>query len=181
MRQLPSFLLRCNISKRIGKSTTHTHHKVQVITGRISGTAHIANYLTSSNHCAGRNGCGRHVGVARGEPRAIVDQNLVAKAVVPAADQNRTGVGGQNRGPFRGRNVNAPVTGIAESIRFSELGRHAGMPWQRPDHGAISHGWHCGSCASSCAAQLYQHGPHLIGKKLMQNIHLIICKSQVMG
>ena len=87
MRQLPSFLLRCNISKRIGKGTSHTHLKVQVITGRISGTAHIANYLTSSNHCAGRNGCGRHVRIPCGQTGSIVNQHLITKTVVPATDQ----------------------------------------------------------------------------------------------
>lgn len=49
----------------------------------------------------------------------------------------------------------------------------AGIPWQWPTHGTISHGRHVSPCAGSCAAQLHQHGPHFMCEQLMQNIYLI--------
>ena len=43
-------LLRCNIGKWIDKDSSHVYLKVQVVSSRISSTAHIANNLTGSNN-----------------------------------------------------------------------------------------------------------------------------------
>lgn len=94
---------------------------MQVVTGRITGAAYIANHLTSCNNCARRNGCGRHVRIPCGQTSSIINQYLIAKTVVPAANQNSAAVGGQNRGPFWGGNVNASVSGIAKSVRLPKV------------------------------------------------------------
>ena len=63
---------------------------MQVETCAVAGIA----YITYNLLCRYRFPCGdgslRHVDVPRGQARAVVQQNLVAVAIVPAADQHRT-------------------------------------------------------------------------------------------
>ncbi len=56
-----------------------------------------AAYITYNLPCRYRFTCGngslRHMGVPRGQARAVIQQYLIAVAVVPATDQYRTAVG----------------------------------------------------------------------------------------
>ena len=66
---------------------------MQVVAGAVTGTA----YITYNPPCRYRFSCGngslRHMGVPRGQARAVVQQNLITVAVVPAADKHRAAVG----------------------------------------------------------------------------------------
>ena len=73
----------------IHPNPTLHHPKMQMIPSAIAGAAYIPNNLP----CRYRFPCGnsslRHVGVPRGQARAVIQQNLITVAVVPAADQHR--------------------------------------------------------------------------------------------
>ena len=63
---------------------------MQVVAGAVAGAAYIPYNLP----CRYRFPCGdgslRHVGVPRGQASAVIQQHLIAVAVVPAADQHRS-------------------------------------------------------------------------------------------
>ena len=68
----------------------------------------------------------RHVGVPRGQALAVIQHHLIAVAVVPAADQHRTAVGGAVKAA-PGTIVRADKTGIeiacgdGRTLRILEL------------------------------------------------------------
>ena len=62
-----------DITKWIGKDSSNTHLKMEVIASGIAGTSHIADYLTGGDHSTRRNSGGRHVRVACREPGPIIN------------------------------------------------------------------------------------------------------------
>ena len=94
---------------------------MQVVAGAVTGTAYITYNLPCRYRFPCGNGSLRHVGVPRGQARAIIHQHLIAGVVVPAADQHRAAVGSQDMcAPWR-RNVSAVMPGIAEGVHFPEM------------------------------------------------------------
>ena len=78
---------------------------MQVVAGAVAGIA----YITYDLSCRYRFPCGNgslcHVGIPRGQARAVVQQNLVAVAVVPAGDNGRAAVGSEDRRTLRRGNI----------------------------------------------------------------------------
>ena len=105
---------------------------MQVETCAVAGIA----YLTYNLPCRYRFPCGngslRHVGVPRGQARAVVQQNLVAGAIVPAGDNDRAAVGGENRRPLRRGNVRTAMPGITVSVVVTKIAGNIGVAGQRP-------------------------------------------------
>ena len=103
---------------------THTilHHlKMQVETCAVAGIAYITYNLPCRYRFTCGNGSLRHVGIARGKSRTVIQQHLIAIAVVPAADQNRAAVGSQDGCALRCWNIRAAMPGIAEGVHFPEV------------------------------------------------------------
>ena len=76
------------------------------------------------------------MGVPRGKSSAVIQQHLIAVAVVPAADQHRAAVGSQDGCAFRRGNIRAAMPGVAEGIHFPEVAGYISVPRQRPLQGA---------------------------------------------
>ena len=70
---------------------------MQVVAGAVAGIAYITYDLSCRYRFACGNGSLRHMGIARGQARAVIRQNLVAATVVPTADQHRAAVGSEDR------------------------------------------------------------------------------------
>ena len=142
---------------------------MQVVACAVAGAA----YITYNLPCRYRFPCGdgslRHVGVPRGQARAVIQQHLIAVAVVPAADQHRTAVGGEDRRTLRCGNVRAAMPGIAEGVRFPEVAGYIGVTRQRPAQFTVRN--------SNPAAQGKQTGAHFLGKQLVQNLPLVLRKA----
>ena len=66
---------------------------MQVVAGAVAGAAYITYNLPCRYRFTCGNGSLRHMGVPRGKSSAVIQQHLIAVAVVPAADQYRTAVG----------------------------------------------------------------------------------------
>ena len=81
------------------------HPKTQVETCAVAGIAYITYNLPCRYRFPCGNGSLRHVGVPRGQARTVVQQNLVAVAVVPAGDNGRAAVGSEDRRPLRRGNI----------------------------------------------------------------------------
>ena len=109
------------------------------------------------------------MGIPRGKPCAVIQQYLIAVAVVPAADQHRAAVGSQNGCAFRRGNIRAAMPGIAEGVHFPEVAGYIGVTRQRPAQLAIGN--------SSPAAKCQQAGAHFLGKQLVQNVPLVLRKA----
>ena len=119
-------------TQRINPYPTLHQLKMQMETCTVTGTAYITYNLPCRHGFARRDGCCCHVGIPRGQARAIIQQNLIAVAVVPAADQHRATVGGENRRPLRRGNVRTAMPGVAEGVNFPEVAGYISMPRQRP-------------------------------------------------
>ena len=105
---------------------------MQVVAGAVAGAAHIPNHLPCRYRFTCGNGSLRHMGVPRGKSSAVIQQHLIAVAVVPAADQNSSAVGSQDGCTFRRRNVRAAMPGVAEVVHFPEVAGYIGVTRQRP-------------------------------------------------
>ena len=81
------------------------HLKTQVETCAAAGIAYIPYNLPCRYRFPCGNGSLRHVGVPRGQARTVVQQNLVAVAVVPARDNGRAAVGSEVRCTLRRGNI----------------------------------------------------------------------------
>ena len=95
------------------------------------------------------------MGVPRGKSSAVIQQHLIAVAVVPAADQHRAAVGSQDGCSLRCGNICAAMPGIAEGVHFPEVAGYISVPRQRPAQLAIGN--------SNPAAQSKQAGAHFLG------------------
>ena len=125
-------LLQTNHIHRIHTHTILHNLKMQVETCAVAGIAYITYNLPCRHRFPCGNGSLRHVGVPRGQARAVIQQNLIAVAVVPAADKHRAAVGSQDGRTLRRGNVRASMPGIAEGVHFPEVAGYISVPRQRP-------------------------------------------------
>ena len=128
---------------------------MQVEACAVAGIAYITYNLPCRYRFTCGNGSLRHVGVPRGQARAVIQQHLIAVAVVPAADQHRAAVGSQDRCALRRWNIRAAVPGIAEGVHFPEVAGYIGVTRQRPAQFTVRNSNH--------AAQGKQAGTHFLG------------------
>ena len=95
------------------------------------------------------------MGIPRGKSSAVIQQHLIAVAVVPAADQYRAAVGSQDWRTLRRGNIRAAMPGTAKSVHFPEVAGYIGVPRQRPAQFTVRN--------SDPAAQGKQAGAHFLG------------------
>ena len=105
---------------------------MQVETCAVAGITYITYNLPCRYRFTCGNGSLRHVGVPRGKSSAVIQQNLVAVAVVPARDNDRAAVGGENRRPLRRGNVRTAMPGITVSVVVTKIAGNIGVAGQRP-------------------------------------------------
>ena len=86
-----------------------------------AGIAYITYNLPCRYCFACGNGSLRHVGVPCGQARTVIQQHLIAVAVVPATDQHRAAVGSQDMCALWHGNVSAAMSGIAEGVHLPEM------------------------------------------------------------
>ena len=125
-------LLQTNHIHRIHTHTILHNLKMQVETCAVAGIAYITYNLPCRYRFPCGNGSLRHVGVPRGQARAVIQQNLIAVAVVPAADQHRTAVGSQDGCTLRRGNVRTAMPGITVSVVVTKIAGNIGLAGQRP-------------------------------------------------
>ena len=101
---------------------------MQVVAGTVTGTAYINYNLPCRYRFPCGNGSLRHVGVPRGQARAVIQQHLIAVAVVPAADQHRAAVGGEDGCALRRGNIRAAMPGTAEKSCTAQSAGHRSAP-----------------------------------------------------
>ena len=142
---------------------------MQVVAGAVTGIAYITYNLPSRHGFARRDGCCCHVGIPRGKSCTVIQQHLIAVAVVPAADQHRAAVGSEDRRSLRCGNIRAAVPGIAEGVHFPEVAGYIGVSRQRPAQRAVGNG--------NPTTQGKQAGAHFLGKQLVQNVPLVLHKA----
>ena len=70
---------------------------MQVVAGAVTGTAYITYNLPCRYRFPCGNGSLHYMGVSRGQACTVIQQHLIAVAVVPAADQHRAAVGSEDR------------------------------------------------------------------------------------
>ena len=94
-------------TQRVNPNSVLHYLKMQMEAGAVAGIA----YITYNLPCRYRFTCGdgslHHMGIACGQTRAVVQQNLIAVAVVPAADQHHAAVGSQDGVPS-GAGISVP-------------------------------------------------------------------------
>ena len=117
---------------RIHAHTILHNLKMQVETRAVAGIAYIPYNLPCRYRFPCGNGSLRHVGVPRGQARTVVQQNLVAVAVVPAGDNDRAAVGSEDRRTLRRRNIRAAMPGITVSVVVTKIAGNLGVAGQRP-------------------------------------------------
>lgn len=113
---------------------------MQVVAGAVAGAAHIPNHLPCRYRFPCGNGSLRHMGIPRGQTRAVIQQHLIAIAVIPAADQHSAAVGGEDGCALRRGNVRTAMPGIAEGVHFPEVAGYISVPRQRPAQLAMPYG-----------------------------------------
>ena len=141
---------------------------MQVVAGAVTGTACITYNLPCRYRFPCGNGSLRHVGVPRGQTRTVIQQHLIAVAVVPAADQHRAAVGSQNGCSLRRGNIRAAMPGVTVSVVVTKIAGNIGVAGQRPAQRAI---------LDDAAAKCQQAGTHFLGKQLVQNVPLVLRKA----
>ena len=105
---------------------------MQVVAGAVAGAAYITYNLPCRYRFTCGNGSLRHMGVPRGKSSAVIQQHLIAVAVVPATDQYRTAVGSEDRRTLRRGNVRTAMAGVAVSIVITKIAGNLGVAGQRP-------------------------------------------------
>ena len=108
-------------TQRLNLNPAMQYIKMQVVACAVAGIAYITYNLPCRYRFTCGNGSLRHVGVLRGQARAIIQQHLIAVAVVSAADQHRAAVGSQDMCALWRGNVSAAMLGIAEDVHFPEM------------------------------------------------------------
>ena len=111
------------------------------------------------------------MGIPRGKSSAVIQQHLIAVAVVPAADQHRAAVGSEDRRSLRRGNVRAAMPGIAEGVHFPEVAGYISVSRQRPLQGAVT------DHAADTAAQCQQIRAQFIRQQLAKNVALVLRKA----
>ena len=142
-------------TQRVNPNPTLHYLKMQMIPGAVAGIANITYNLPCRYRFPCGNGRLRHMGIACGQTRTVVQQNLIAVAVVPAGNDDRAAVGSQDGGALRRGNVRAAMPGIAEGVHFPEVAGYIGAPRQRPAQFTVRN--------SNPAAQGKQAGTHFLG------------------
>ena len=151
------------------KNPTLHYLKMQMEAGAVAGIANITYNLPCRYRFTCGNGSLHHMDIPRGQTRAVVQQHLIAVAVVPAADQHCAAVGSEDRCALRRGNIRAAMPGIAEGVRLPEVAGYIGVTRQRPAQRAIGN--------SNPAAERQQAGAHFLRKQLLQNIPLVLRKA----
>ena len=139
-----------------------------MVASAVARAAYIPDYLTSRHGFARRDGCCCHVGIARGKSCTIVQQHLIAVAVVPAADQHRAAVGSQDGCSLRCGNICAAMPGIAEGVHFPEVAGYISVSRQRPLQGAVT------DRVADTAAQCQQIRAQFVRQQLVKNVALVL-------
>ena len=153
---------------RVHTSPILHHFKMQMETCTVTSVADIAYNLSCRYRFPCGNGSLRHVGVPRGQARAVIQQDLIAVAVVPAADQHRAAVGSQDGCAFRRGNVCAAMPGVAEGVHLPEVAGYISVPRQRPLQGAVT------DHAADTAAQCQQIRAQFVRQQLVKNVALVL-------
>ena len=83
-------------TQRVNPNPALQYLKMQVVACAVAGIAYITYNLPCRYRFTCGNGSLRHVGVPRGQTRAVIQRHLIAVAVVPATDQHRAAVGSQD-------------------------------------------------------------------------------------
>ena len=94
---------------------------MQMIACAVTSAAYIPDHLTSRHGFTRRDGCCCHVGIARGQARTVIQQHLIAIAVIPTGNHYSAAVGSQNGCTLRRGNVRAAMPGVAEGVHFPEV------------------------------------------------------------
>ena len=142
--------------------------KMQVTACAVASIAHIPNNLPCRYRLTCGDGSLHHMGIACGQAHAVIQQNLIAVAVVPAADQHRTAVGGEDRRTLRCGNIRAAMPGIAEGVHFPEVAGYISVPMQRPLQGAAA------DHVADTAAQCQQIRAQFVRQQLVKNVALVL-------
>ena len=79
-------------TQRVNPNSVLHYLKMQVVAGAVTGITYITYNLPCRYRFPCGNGSLRHMGIARGQTCAVIQQHLIAVAVVPAADQHRAAV-----------------------------------------------------------------------------------------
>ena len=119
-------------TQRVDSNPTLHYLKMQVVVCTVAGIAYITYNLPCRYRFTCGNGSLRHMGVPCGQARAVIQQHLIAVAVVLAADQHRAAVGSEDRCALRRGNVCAAMPGIAEGVHLPEVAGYISMSRQRP-------------------------------------------------
>ena len=127
-------------TQRVNPNPALQYFKMQVVACAVAGIAYITYNLPCRYRFTCGNGSLRHVGVLRGQARAVIQQHLIAVAVVPAADQHRAAVGSEDRCALRRGNVRATMPGITEGVHFPEVAGYIGVTRQRPAQFTVRNG-----------------------------------------
>ena len=107
------------------------------------------------------------MGIPRRQARAVIQQNLVAIAIVPAGNDYRTAVGGQDRRTLRRGNIRSAMAGVTVSVVIPKIAGYVGVTGQRPAEFAVLDD-------ADAAAEGKQRGAHFIGEKFVQYIVLVL-------
>ena len=108
------------------------------------------------------------MGIPRRQARAVIQQNLVAIAIVPAGNDDRTAVSSQDRRTLRRGNIRTAMAGVAVSIFLAKIAGYVGVTGQRPAEFAVLDN------ADAAAAEGKQRRAHFIGEKFVQYIVLVL-------
>ena len=161
-------------AESVGALPVLPHLEVEMVSGRVPGGAYIANHLTNTKPLRQEKRLWQShahtVWKDRLHRQSAPDcQNCRSSRILVQCNCGQPEsvcLPGQEYQCHNGQGCQKRPT--------PQLSCQAGMPWQWTNHGTVSHGRHSSFCAGSCTAHLYQHGSLLIGKQMMQNIHLII-------
>ena len=108
------------------------------------------------------------MGIPRRQARAVIQQNLVAIAIVPAGNDYRTAVGGQDRRTLRRGNIRSAMAGVTVSVVIPKIAGYVGVTGQRPAEFAVL------DDADTAAAEGKQRRAHFIGEKFAQYVFLVL-------
>src|ERR1700733_9921706 len=128
------------VTHRVGDGAVYTNLEMQVRTEAVTGAAAVPDDVALRNRLAGRDRERALVGVAGGEPAAVVDAGVVAVAAAAGLglgeDHGAVG-GGADRGAFRDGDVDPGMELVAGADVAATEGRDH-RPVARPDQAAAA-------------------------------------------